>query len=71
MRFAPNLRPNVGFLVGNVGWMSGFLKQPDIGFKNASSGEFVGDLGFSGEADRGIGGTYGMWNQRTAAVALS
>jgi len=27
--------------------------------------------GFSGEADRGIGETYGRWNQRTAVVALS
>jgi hypothetical protein len=25
-------RRNVGFLVGNVGWMSGFSKAPDIGF---------------------------------------
>ena len=38
----------------------------------ASSGEFVGDFdGFSGEADRGIGETYGRWYQRTAVVALS
>jgi hypothetical protein len=24
--------PNVGFSVGNVGWMSGFLEEPDISF---------------------------------------
>ena len=30
-------RRNVGFLVGNVGWMSGFLEEPDIGFANRIS----------------------------------
>ena len=25
---------SVGFLVANVGWVSGFLEEPDIGFTN-------------------------------------
>ena len=29
---------NVGFLVGNVGWMSGFSKEPDIGFLSHING---------------------------------
>jgi hypothetical protein len=29
---------NVGFLVRNVGWMSGFLKESDIGFLRCISG---------------------------------
>jgi hypothetical protein len=29
---------NVGFLVGNVGWMSGFLEEPDISFYSKING---------------------------------
>jgi hypothetical protein len=30
--------PNVGFFVGNVGWMSGFSEEPDIGFIHRING---------------------------------